>query len=244
VAATMRKPEGFAGFQDPDKRISIFKLDVTDAASIERAVKEVLVAFGHLDVLVNNAGYGLVGPFEAMEDQQIRRQFETNVFGLMAMTRAVLPQMRARRQGHIVNVASVGGRLTFPFYSIYHATKWAVEGFSESLVSELREFGVHVKIIEPGPIRTEFYERSEDQPPAERLGAYATTFQRVYARMRRFGARAPGPEVVAAAILEAATDTSYQLRYMPNGRLILAARRIFGPSLYLRRSRRLLKLKA
>ena len=243
VAATMRTPQAFAGFQDPQKNIAIFPLDVTDPASIAAAVEDVIAAFGHLDVLVNNAGYGLVGPFEAISEAQIRRQFETNVFGLMAMTRAVLPHMRERRAGHIVNVASVGGRLTFPFYSVYHATKWAVEGFSESLTSELKEFGIHVKIIEPGPIKTEFYGRSEDQPSAAQLGAYTATYQRVYARMRRIGANAAGPEIVARAILAASSDTSYQLRSMPNGAFILAARRIFGPTLYLRGVRRVLKMK-
>ncbi len=243
VAATMRNPDAFKGFDDPGARITIFKLDVTDPASITVAVGNVLAAFGTLDVLVNNAGYGLVGPFEAIEEAQIRRQFETNVFGLMAMTRAVLPHMRERRLGHIVNVASVGGRLTFPYYSVYHATKWAVEGFSESLVAELREFNVRVKIIEPGPIRTEFYTRSEDQPAPGRLGAYGAQFARVYGRMQRFGERAPGPEVVAKAIFSAATDTTFRLRFMPNGMGVLAARRIFGPALFLRGVRRVLGVK-
>ncbi len=243
VAATMRNPKAFTGFSDPERRITIFTLDVTDAASVVTAVNDVIAAFGHLDCLVNNAGYGLVGPFEAVDDAQIRRQFETNVFGLMAMTRAVLPHMRERRCGHIVNIASVGGRLTFPYYSVYHATKWAVEGFSELLTSELKEFDIHVKIIEPGPIKTEFYGRSEDRPATARLGAYAATFERVHARMRKIGTRAVGPQIVAKAIVAAASDTSYKLRYMPNGALILAARRFFGPTLYLRGVRRVLKMK-
>ena len=243
VAATMRNPQAGVAFHDSNRRITVFKLDVTQPASIAAAVVDVLAAFGRIDVLVNNAGYGLVGPFEASDEAQIRRQFETNVFGLMTMTRAVLPHMRERRAGHIVNVASIGGRLTFPFYSVYHATKWAVDGFSESLVSELREFGIHVKIVEPGPIRTEFYGRSEEQPPPERLGPYATTFQRVYARMQSFGASAPGPEIVARAIVRAASDTSYRLRFMPNAALLLAVRRILGPALYLSAVRDVLKVK-
>jgi NAD(P)-dependent dehydrogenase (short-subunit alcohol dehydrogenase family) len=239
----MRRPSEFKGFVDPHGRITIYALDVTEERSIASAVADVRAAFGRIDVLVNNAGYGLVGPFEAMDDTQIRRQFDTNVFGLMAMTRAVLPGMREQGGGTIVNVASVGGRLTFPYYSIYHATKWAVEGFSESLVAELREFGIRVKIIEPGPIKTEFYGRSEDQPAKERLGPYAARFGRVYTRMKRIGTRAKGPEVVARAIVKAATDTTFRLRFMPNGAAILAARRIFGPALYLRGVRRVLGVK-
>lgn len=240
VAATMRTPEGFAAPPGPG-RAKATALDVTDAASIARAVAAIEADHGRIDCLVNNAGYGLVGPFEAIDEAQIRRQFETNVFGLMAVTRAVLPGMRARRSGRIVNVASVGGRVTFPYYSCYHATKWAVEGFSESLAFELKPFGIGVKIIEPGPIKTAFYDRSEDQPAADKLGAYADHFRAIYPRMRKAGMSAPGPEVVAEAIWQAATENRWRLRLSPNGSMMLAARRFFGDTLYHRGTRRVLR---
>jgi NAD(P)-dependent dehydrogenase (short-subunit alcohol dehydrogenase family) len=242
VAATLRKPQDAPVFADPNKRIQTFALDVTEPTSIAAAIADVTAAFGRIDVLVNNAGYGLVGPFEAISDAQIRRQFETNVFGLMNVTRAVLPHMRERKSGVIVNVASVGGRLTFPFYSLYHATKWAVDGFSESLTYELAEFNIHVKIIEPGPIKTEFYSRSMDEPDDAALGVYAKTFKRVSARMKASGMRAPGPHIVAEAILRAATDTSGSLRYTPNGGAMLTFRHLAGPQLYMSAMRRILKV--
>ncbi len=240
VAATMRKPDTFVAPSGPG-RAKAFALDVTDQVSIARALAAIESDLGGIGVLVNNAGYGLVGPFEAIDEAQIRRQFETNVFGLMAVTRAVLPGMRARCSGRIINVASVGGRIAFPYYSCYHATKWAVDGFSELLAFELRPHGIGVKIIEPGPIKTEFYDRSEDQPPAENLGTYAGHFRKTYARMRGVGMKAPGPEIVADAIWQAATENRWRLRISPNAQMILAMRRLVGDTLFHRGVRRVLR---
>jgi NADP-dependent 3-hydroxy acid dehydrogenase YdfG len=158
VAATMRSPEKA---EDLQKIVDLecLRLDVTDIESIKSAIAETLDKFGRIDAVVNNAGYGLIGPFEAATPEQIEKQFQTNVFGLMNVYREVLPYFREQRRGFIVNVASVGGRVTFPLYSLYHATKWAVEGFSESLQYELEQFNIRVKIIEPGPIKTDFYGR-------------------------------------------------------------------------------------
>ncbi len=155
VAATMRSPEKEAELGKLEG-IALVRLDVTSEDSIAAAIGETIQRFGAIDVVVNNAGYGLVGPFEASTPEQVRRQFETNVFGLMNVVRAVLPHIRERRAGVIVNVASMGGRITFPLYSPYHGTKWAVEGFSEGLQFELEQFGIRVKIIEPGAIKTDF----------------------------------------------------------------------------------------
>ncbi len=118
---------------------------------------------GGIDVVVNNAGYGLMGPFEAQTDAQIRRQFETNLFGVLNVTRAVLPHMRERQRGRIVNVGSAVGRMTLPLYSMYAATKWALRMASpKALWIELRQFNIKVKIIEPGMIKTDFFERSRE----------------------------------------------------------------------------------
>lgn len=229
VAATMRQPGAAADHPG----LTLLPLDVTSPASIEAAIADAERLLGPLDVVVNNAGYGLVGPFEAATDEQIRRQFETNVFGLMNVVRAVLPGMRARRSGVIINVASMGGRITFPLYSLYHGTKWAVEGFSESLQYELEPFGIRVKIIEPGAIKTDFYDRSMDVITKAGLTAYDAFVQRAMPNMQRAGATAPGPEVVADAIFTAATDHSPRLRYSAATKGILALRRLLPDRLFM-----------
>jgi NAD(P)-dependent dehydrogenase (short-subunit alcohol dehydrogenase family) len=231
VAASMRAPER-SDLAAKSTRLRLLRLDVTDPASIEAAIGEAIRVFGAIDVLVNNAGYALVGPFEAMSEAQVRRQLETNVLGLMSVTRAILPHMRQRKSGTIVNVASVGGRLTFPLYSVYNASKWAVDGFSEALSFELAEHGIAVKIIEPGPIKTDFYGRSQDLARREGLTAYDRFVARVMPVIQRAGATAPGPEIVAESIWAAATDGSDRLRYAPNGMAMLAARRMLPDRLY------------
>jgi len=144
--------------------IETVALDVTDAASIARAQQEIAARTGGrgVDVLVNNAGFGILGPTELITEADMRAQYETNVFGLMAVTRAFLPEMRARRRGRIINVSSLGGRHTLPFFGVYNSTKYAVESLSDALRIELGPFGVGVVLIEPGAIETEFTPRSLD----------------------------------------------------------------------------------
>ncbi len=132
VAATMRNPDKETELNQLPK-VRLYTLDVTDTATIDAALAAARQDFGRIDVVVNNAGYGVDGVFEAMSDDVIFRQFNTNVFGLMRVTRAVIPIMREQRGGTIVQISSMGGQVAFPLYSIYHGTKWAVEGFSESL---------------------------------------------------------------------------------------------------------------
>ena len=231
VAATMRSPEKAEDLQRIAD-IECFRLDVTDPASIRSSVEETMEKFGRIDAVVNNAGYGLVGPFESAADEQIRRQFDTNVFGLMNVCREILPYFREQKRGVIVNVASVGGRVTFPLYSLYHATKWAVEGFSESLQYELEQFNIRVKIIEPGPIKTEFYDRSQDITRKEGLTAYDDLVARAMPRLQKAGEDAPGPELVAQTIFTAVTDDSKRLRYNVNTKGMLLARRLLPESLF------------
>ena len=216
VAATMRSPD-----QEISKtnslanldRVVCLKLDVTDPQTIIDAVATTISKFGAIDVLVNNAGYGLLGVFETSTSEQIQRQFNTNVFGLMETTRAVLPHFRDRKSGVIVNVASIGGRVAFPLYSLYHSTKWAVEGFSESLQHELRAFNIRVKIIEPGPIKTDFYDRSSDRTKNSDLTDYDAFSDRVLTVLNKVGTTGALPEVVAKTIYGASTDNSWKLRY-------------------------------
>lgn len=231
VAATMRTP-GKADFSgDGRERIKVFELDVTDEASVTRAVEETVAAFGSIDVLVNNAGYGLVGLFEAMSADQVRRQFETNVLGLMNVTRAVLPHMRQQQSGRIVNVASVAGRMTMPLYSLYCATKWAVEGFSEALIYELRQHNIQVRIIEPGPIRTDFMSRSLDVANSDMTAAYGAFEARVWEAYEYEFADAPGPELAAKSIFKAATTSNaWRIRFKPNGWLLMFGRKVVTSS--------------
>ena len=151
VIATQRNPEKEFDFSKLPN-VKLYALDVTNLDSIKQAISQAQNDFGKIDVVVNNAGYGVDGAFEAMSDDIIEKQFNTNVFGLMRVTREVIKHMRPNGGGTIIQISSMGGKITFPLYSIYHATKFAVEGFTESLQYELRQFNIKMKLIEPGPI--------------------------------------------------------------------------------------------
>lgn len=227
VAATMRKPE-----QERElgslPGIKLYPLDVLDENSIASAIEKAVRDFGQIDVIVNNAGYGTLGAFEAASIEQIQKQFDTNVFGLMSVIRAILPYFRKRRGGVIINISSVGGNVTFPLYSLYHATKWAVEGFSESLRYELGALNIRVKIVEPGPIKTDFYSRSLDVFKKDGLTDYDDYVDRVTKKMQNFERGAVDALVVAKRIFKAANDGSGRLRYSAGGGapLLLFLRRI------------------
>ncbi|MGB7207484.1 MAG: SDR family oxidoreductase [Pyrinomonadaceae bacterium] len=231
VAATMRSPETA---EDLQKIVDLecIRLDVTDPDSIRTAIDRTLEVFGRIDAVVNNAGYALFGPFEAASPEQIERQYETNVLGLMNVCREILPYFRERKKGTIVNIASVGGRMTFPFYSLYNSTKWAVEGFSESLQYEVEQFNIRIKLIEPGPIKTDFYDRSEDVARKDGLTAYDYVMDKAAVNMHKAGAEAPDGSVVAKTIYDAVTDDSRKLRYSVNTKGILAARKVLPDSLF------------
>ncbi|MCU0428468.1 MAG: SDR family oxidoreductase [Cytophagaceae bacterium] len=209
VAATMRQPEKETELQNLPG-VKLFALDVLDEKSIEKSIEAALNSFGSIEVVVNNAGYALVGAFEAMSKEQLTRQFDTNVIGLMMVTQKILPHFRSKKSGCIVNVTSMGGRITFPLFSAYHGTKWAVEGFAESLQFELKPLGIRVKNIEPGAIKTDFYERSLDFVSKSDYDKYVLKARET---MMEFGRKAMGPEKVAQLIFKAANDKSYKLRY-------------------------------
>jgi short-subunit dehydrogenase len=210
VAATMRDPlKADAALQHP--QISVFALDVTDADSIARAVDETLARYQKIDVLLNNAGYALFGPIEASDSGQIQNQFATNFFGLIEVTQQVIPAMRAAGEGLILNVSSIVGRLALPYASFYVATKFAVEGLSESMRYELDPFHIRVKLIEPGSILTEFGKGSMQVAMSEPYQASMNKFLSVFTKSN---ARAAGPEDVAKVIYRAANDASNRLRYL------------------------------
>jgi NAD(P)-dependent dehydrogenase (short-subunit alcohol dehydrogenase family) len=239
VVATVRSPDQVTDLKQL-KRITVLRLDVTDADTIQQSVAAAIAQLGQIDVLVNNAGYALVGPFEAASSAQIQQQFATNVFGLMEVTRALLPHFRQQGHGTIINIASVGGRVTFPLYSLYHSTKWAVEGFTESLQYELAPLGIRVKLIEPGPIKTDFYDRSMDVMTQPGLTAYDPIVNMAMPKMNKAGATGALAELVAKVIYQAATDNSPRLRYGANSTLLLTLRKLLPDSLFFRIVRRAL----
>ena len=232
VAATMRAPEQAAELSNIVD-IECFRLDVTDVDSIKSTMADTLAKFGRIDAVVNNAGFAVVGPFEAVTPEQIEQQMQTNVYGAMNVCREILPYFREQKRGVIVNVASMGGRITFPLYSIYHASKWALEGFSEGLQYEVRQFGIKIKIIEPGPIKTDFYQRSQTLAKKDGLTEYDNFIARAFPNLQKAGETAPDGTLVAAAIYEAITDGTWRMRYPVNSRLILAARRLLPDSMFL-----------
>lgn len=211
----MRNPEQEKELiSHPD--ILLTKLDVNDNASVHAAIQLGIDKFGQIDALLNNAGYGQQGLFEAVSPEKIREQFNVNVFGLMEVTRAVLPHFRSRQQGTIVNVTSGVGRVTVPLVSVYAASKFAVEGFSESLSYELESQNIKVKIIEPGYVATNFYERAEaDFAYDASLEDYKAFQNQMTSLFSSFaGQRTATAAEVAKTIFKAVTDQSYTLRYV------------------------------
>lgn len=225
VVATMRTPDNGAELSQLD-HVVVERLDVTDSASITAAVAATVDRFGSIDALVNNAGYGAYGPLEATSMEGIRRQSDTNVVGLLEVTKAVLPQMRAQQSGAIVNISSVGGKITLPLGTLYHGTKWAVEGLSESLSFELAPLGIRVKIVEPGAIATDFGGRSFDFSNDESLEEYQPLVQGVLGAVEAFFANASPPSLVAEVIHEAVADEGEQIRYIAgeDAKQMIAAR--------------------
>jgi NAD(P)-dependent dehydrogenase (short-subunit alcohol dehydrogenase family) len=215
VYATARRPESIADLEG--KVYATLPLDVTDEASMQAAVKQVEEAEGAVGVLVNNAGYSRSGAVETVPMEDVRRQFETNVFGLVRMCQLVLPNMRRQRHGRIVNLSSMGGRLTFPGGGFYHGTKYAVEAISDALRFEVKGFGIDVILIEPGLIKTEFGDTVAKQM-GEADGDYAefnravsdATVGAYEGPMMRLGG---GPETVARKIEKALSARRPKARY-------------------------------
>lgn len=211
VVATMRNTAD-AGELENLENVLVTKLDVLDSETIKNAVSETLEKFGTIDVLVNNAGYGNGGILEAIPMEKIKRQFEVNVFGLVETIKAVLPTMRKNKSGTIVNISSIGGRVTIPFFAPYHGTKWAVEGITEALQYELDPLGISVKIVEPGAIKTDFAGRSLDFSNDESLEEYQETFGKFMAGMSGIEEMGAEPKMVAEVIDEAIHGD--KLRYL------------------------------
>jgi NAD(P)-dependent dehydrogenase (short-subunit alcohol dehydrogenase family) len=195
--------------------IQIKQLDVTDDVSVKNAIQAISSEAGSIDVLVNNAGYGLNGAFEDLAMDEIKTQYETNVFGLIRTTHAVLPIMRRQKSGTIINISSGAGRFGFPGGSAYVSTKFAVEGLSESMSYELEPFGIKVVIVEPGVIRTNFVDGSvvakKSQDPNS---SYSQMMQKIATGFEELKKNASSPDLVAKVVLNAIRDENPSLRYL------------------------------
>ncbi len=238
VYASARRPESIADLAESGCRL--LQLEVTDAESRRLAVEEIEREHGAVGVLVNNAGYSQSGAIEQVDLEAVRRQFETNVFGLVGLTQLVLPRMREQRWGKIVNVGSMGGRLTFPGGGYYHATKHAIEAISDALRFEVRGFGIDVILIEPGLIVTEFGNAAvasmdgvgDGGPYGEFNASVAAATAGVYeSPMRHLGG---GPDAVAKAIARAISRRRprARVRVTPSARMAISSRRLMPDRLW------------
>ncbi len=236
VAATVRKnPEQDEELNALDN-VLVAELDVTDEETIKSAVKATIERFGKIDVLLNNAGYGHYGILEATPESDIRKQFDVNVIGALLITKNVLPYMRKEKDGIIINISSMGGKIAFPMGTLYHGSKFAVEGMSEALSYELESIGIKVKLIEPGMIRTAFEETTVglltiDESQTE----YKPFVNAIMAAMQHAAEQSSDPIIVAEKIYEAATDNTDQMRYIAgaDAEQIISARKQMNDSEYL-----------
>jgi NAD(P)-dependent dehydrogenase (short-subunit alcohol dehydrogenase family) len=205
VAATSRQPQAVAA-AFPAERLLAASMDLRDAKQIASVVEQAVGRFGRIDILVNNAGYGVTGAVEEATEKEIANVYDTNVFGLLRVTRAVLPYMRKQRGGHIVNLSSIGGLTGMPGWGIYNSTKFAVEGLSEALAAELAPLGIGVTIVEPGPFRTDFLGGSLVKT-ANVLPDYATTAGKTRTSADERNRKQQGdPAAAADAIVQAVTS--------------------------------------
>jgi NAD(P)-dependent dehydrogenase (short-subunit alcohol dehydrogenase family) len=186
----------------------LLPLDVTNPDQIQETTQKA-IALGNIDVVFNNAGYGLIGPMETVTDEQLTRQLNTNVLGVIRVTQAFIPYFREKKSGLFITTTSMGGLLTFPLSSVYHATKWALEGWSESMAFELNQFGIDIKTVSPGGIKTDFVKRSLDTTSHP---AYYKLTEKLYANIHEDNFSTA--EQIAEVVYEAATDGKDKLRYV------------------------------
>lgn len=211
--ATARKPEQLEDVtsQYPETALAL-RLDVTDKEEIKTAIENAIAKFGQIDVLVNNAGYGLIGALEEVSDAQIQRNFDTNLFGAIDVIRAVLPVMRKQQSGHIINMSAIAGFTNELGFSIYGGAKFALEGVSEALQGEVAPLGIKVTIVEPGPFRTDFIGRSLDRAE-EQIDAYQGTVGKFLNFLNNIEGKQPGdPQKAAEAIIQVVNSPNPPLR--------------------------------
>jgi NAD(P)-dependent dehydrogenase (short-subunit alcohol dehydrogenase family) len=236
VAATVRSnPEQDTELNSLDN-VQVIALDVTKEDTIQSAVQQAVQRFGKIDVLLNNAGYGSYGILEATAEQAMRMQFDVNVIGTLLVTKNIIPIMRKQQEGIIINISSMGGKITLPLGTLYHGSKFAVEGLSEALSFELEPIGIQVKLIEPGMINTNFEDtvmKNLHIDPSQT--EYAPFLEKVMIAIQQAGRGASEAIVVAEKIYEAATDNKKQMRYIAgaDAEEIIAARKQLDDDSYL-----------
>ncbi|AEV98601.1 short-chain dehydrogenase/reductase [Niastella koreensis] len=235
VIATMRNPERETELQLLEN-VTVLQLDVTDASQIDNTVKQVIEKYG-VDVVLNNAGYGLIGPLEAFSDVQITRQIDTNLLGVIRVMKAFTPYLRSKGEGVFITISSMFGLAGFPTCSLYSATKWALEGFCECMAYDLATFGVRVKTIAPGGIQTDFAGRSLD-------GAGHNAYMPLMAKVsegynEEALSKYSTAQQIADVIYEAATDNNNQLRYLagPDAVALYKERLELGPEAHFQKTR-------
>lgn len=213
VTASMRNPENEKELNQLEN-VLVTRLDLEDRESIESSIQATLEQFGNIDLLVNNAAFGQYGVFEAIKPEEIEKQFSVNVFGTMNVIRKVLPYFRKNKKGSIINVSSAGGRIGIPLISMYVASKFALEGFSESLSYELASQNISLKLVEPGGVDTPFHQTSAKYFASDaNLTDYAVFVENSLAKLGEMGEKMSSAEEVAEEIFKAATDGTDQFRY-------------------------------
>lgn len=213
VVATARKPEAVEAVLGRHDNLLSVALDVSREADAQAAAQAAIARFGRIDVVLNNAGYGLLGAVEEASAEEVERQFATNVFGVLHVIRAVLPYMRRAGSGHLINISSIGGYAAYPGWGVYGATKFAVEGLTEALADELAPLGIRATVVEPGFFRTDFLEANSLVKTAREFGDYAATVGEMRALMAGANHRQPGdPKKFAQAILVLADSAEPPVR--------------------------------
>lgn len=238
VIATMRSPSA-----EKDlillPGVKLVSLDVTDASQIKDTVRGILETTS-IDVVFNNAGYGLGGSLEGVTEEQMQQQIDTNLLGVIRITKAFIPHFRERKMGVFIATTSIGGHVTFPLFSLYHATKWALEGWSESLSFELAQFGIQVKTIAPGGIKTDFAGRSlvlSEHPAYKKMVDGALVAWKNPKQQKEYSTA----EQIAAVVYKAATDGTSQLRYIAgkDAKKLYRLRRLLGYKFFMKQVRKI-----
>jgi NADP-dependent 3-hydroxy acid dehydrogenase YdfG len=212
VAAAMKTLDQGTAFKGL-ANVKCYILDVRDTHSIKQWIKTVIEDFKHIDVLVNNAGIYTTCPLEAVEDEMVEQIFKVNIQGTIRVTREILPHFRERRKGTIINVSSIAGKITFPFQSLYHSTKWAIEGFSRGLAHELKAFNIRVTTVAPGMVKTNLYDGVRNLEENRYPMAYRTNFTNWYRFLMKNFQKGYGPEVPAKTIYRAAGVRCFKPNY-------------------------------
>lgn len=212
VAATMRNPENETDLRNL-KNVHCYPLDITDVDSIQKGLASAIRDFGSIDVLVNNAGIYTTKPLEMASEKDVNQLIRTNIIGTINVTKTILPYFRSRAEGKIINISSVAGRATFPFQSLYHGTKWAIEGISEGIYYELKEMNIKVKIVEPGMVKTNLYDSLKNLTIDDYPAKYHNRFKKWHHYLIESFHKGYGPDVTANTIYKAAVDDSLRLRY-------------------------------